>query len=138
MISNKHQRFIDLLTKVAESVPPVRTARIAAGLVYKNELISVGTNQYKSHPFQSKYGKNSCAIYLHAEVDCIKNALRTNSMDDISRSTMYIVRRKFKDQYRKHFENGLACPCDGCRRAIAAFDISNVVFTSNGEEFYEL
>ena len=41
----KHYKYIDMLSKLAMAVEPVRQARIAACLVYKNEIISFGINQ---------------------------------------------------------------------------------------------
>jgi hypothetical protein len=111
-------------------------ARLAACLVYKNNIISYGINQMKSHPFQARFSRNSESIYLHAETDCIKNALRIIDINEISKSTLYICRIKYCDTSKKQLIWGLSKPCNGCAKAIATFNIKNVVYTcDNG--FYK-
>jgi deoxycytidylate deaminase len=134
----KDEKYIRHFAKLAESSKPVRRARMVAGLVYKNDIVATGTAQLKTHPFQSKFGKNEAAIYLHAEIDCIKNALKVTSKIDIAKSTLYVARRKFLHTDRKFFENGLACPCSGCCSAIVAFDIPRTVFTLDGTGYQVL
>ena len=54
---DKHEKVLDLLAVVAEGVDRNITssgARLAAAIVYKNRVISVGINQKRSHPFQAK------------------------------------------------------------------------------------
>ena len=82
----------------------------------------------KSHPFQKKYGSNIKAIYLHAEVDAIKNAINYGYTDLLEQSTLYIVRQRIIE---KNWCCGLAAPCVGCQRAIAAFNIKKVIYTTN-------
>jgi len=122
-------RYLELLREDVKTQEPVRSSRIKAGLIYKNELLFVGTNRMKSHPFQKKFGKNEDAIYLHAEIDCIVNALRNDmSLDEISKSTMLVVRNK---RQGKKWVDGIAKPCLGCQRAIAHFNIMNVIYTTD-------
>lgn len=129
----KHEKFIKELCKLAIDVEPVGAARLAAGLVYKNEFISFGFNKIKSHPFQKRFGKNPMAIYLHAEIDCIRNATKQTSNDIISKSTLYVSRMKFEDSTRTNMTQGLACPCQGCQKAIVAFDIKKVYYSLNND-----
>jgi hypothetical protein len=126
-----------IISKVAEAVPPFAQARVAAALVYKNEIISIGTNKNKTHPFQKKYAVNDDAIYLHAETDAIYNGLRKHSTDIISKSKLYISRMKYPDGSKKFFVPGLSKPCEGCARAIATFNIKHVCYTidSGGFDF---
>jgi deoxycytidylate deaminase len=58
----------------------LQLARLAAALVYRNEIIAMGTNKNKTHPFQKKYASNADAIFLHAEIDAICNALRNHKV----------------------------------------------------------
>ena len=67
--------ILDTLAKVAAANPGLRE-KFAAAVVYRNRIISVGMNSMKSHPLAAKYRKNPHAIFLHAEVAAIKNALR--------------------------------------------------------------
>jgi deoxycytidylate deaminase len=129
-LSEKYvQKYVEILLEQAKAQEPVRSSRITAGLIYKNELLFVGKNKLKSHPFQKRFGKNELAIYLHAEIDCIVNAVRNNmSLSDISKSTMIVVRTK--QEKKGMWWPATAKPCSGCQRAIAHFGISNVLYTT--------
>jgi deoxycytidylate deaminase len=130
------KKYFDILQKVAEALEPVSRQRIAAMLVYKNDVIAVGYNKMKTHPFQRQFAKHEDAIYLHAEVDCIKNALRNVDLNIIKKSTMYVLRVKRPDDNPKKFVRGLAKPCCGCQRALAQFGIKDVHYTTDaGIEF---
>jgi deoxycytidylate deaminase len=134
----KHTKYISILSKMAIAVEPVRQARIAACLVYRNEIISFGINQMKTHPFQAQFGKNKDSIFLHAETDCIKNALREIDVDELSRCTLYVCRMKYESHEKKKFVYGLAKPCPGCERAIATFNIKNVFYSTNENTYDKL
>jgi deoxycytidylate deaminase len=121
--------IFNVLAKVAEQSEPFANARVAAGLVYKNEFLAIGTNKNKSHPFQKKYSTNEDAIFLHAENCVIAQATRKYSGDIISKAALYVCRVKWTSDKRVAFEQGLAMPCKGCQRCIAAFDIRSVFFT---------
>ncbi len=134
-------KYLKYLEKTAEAVPAsahnrqLLRARLAACIVYKNEVVSVGVNQLKSHPFQAKFSKNEDSIFLHAETDAIKNALKCISVEEISKSTLYVCRVKYCDTNKRKFIWGLSKPCAGCMRAIATFNIKKTVFTCDGEEY---
>ena len=127
----KQDKYFNILEKVAMASEPVFRQRLAALLVYKNEVISIGINKTKSHPFQRKVAKHDDAIYLHAEVDCIKNALRQYDEEIIAKSTLYVLRMKRPENDLKTFMRGLSKPCEGCQRAIAAFGIKTVYYTTD-------
>jgi len=129
---------MDTLTAIAEGMEQTTTARVSAGLVYKNRLISVGVNEMKSHPFQAKYGKNKDSIFLHAEISTIKHALRKIDLDDFRHATLLITRLKRPSAQAKTWIYGLAKPCSGCSRAIADFNIGNVIYTNENGEFITL
>jgi deoxycytidylate deaminase len=122
----RHSRYINTLSQIAINVEPVAQARIAAGIVYRNNLISIGVNRSKTHPFQKRYCKNKDAIYLHAETDAIKNSINKIDLEKFSNSILYICRVKI---YKKKFVFGLAKPCDGCMKAISTFNIKKVYYT---------
>jgi len=135
----KHEKVMDLLAVVAEGVDRNTTssgARLAAAVVYKNQVITVGINRKKSHPFQARYSKNEDAIYLHAETDTIRAALRCLSEKQLTKSTLYICRIKHENGPGSPIIWGLSKPCIGCQRAIATFDIKNVVYSEEGEGSY--
>ena len=136
---DKHEKVLDLLATIAEGVERNTTAsgaRHAAALVYKNRIISAGINQKRSHPFQAKYSKNEDAIYLHAETDTIRTALRHLSEKQLSKSTLYVCRIKHEDGADTPLIWGLSKPCVGCQRAIATFDIKGVVYSEEGKGAY--
>jgi deoxycytidylate deaminase len=94
--TSRHDKYMNMLSKIAIAVEPVAHARIAACVVYKNEIISFGINQKKSHPFQAIYGTNKESIFLHAETDAIKNALKIISVSELTKASLYICRVKYE------------------------------------------
>jgi deoxycytidylate deaminase len=136
---DKHEKVLDLLSVMAEGVDRNTTtsgARLAAAIVYKNQVISIGVNQKKSHPFQAKYSTNEDAIFLHAETDTIRTALRHLTEKQLSKATLYVCRIKHEDGPNTPLIWGLAKPCVGCQRAIATFDIKGVVYSEEGTGAY--
>ena len=136
----KDESILKMLDKVAETVEPVAGGRLAACVVYKNDIVSMGINQKKSHPFQKRFGKHELAVFLHAETDAIKNALRHISVDDLAKSKLYVSRVRFEsaelNPIKERLRRGLARPCVGCMRAIANFNIRHVCFsTDEGHEY---
>jgi tRNA(Arg) A34 adenosine deaminase TadA len=119
----KYHKILSNLIEVATATPRVSSSKLAAAVVYKNRIISYGVNSYKTSPFQKKYGKNEHAIFLHAEIAAIKNALRHLSQEQLSRSKMIVCRIN---------NVGLAMskPCLGCQRALAEFEIQTVWYTT--------
>ena len=126
-----NQDILDTLIKVAMASTEDMPTKLAAAVVLRNRIISIGVNQKKSHPFQAKYGKNEESIFWHAETDAIKNALREISVDDLARCDLYIARVKKPKPKSKEWVWGLAAPCEGCKRAIATFGIRNVIYTTD-------
>jgi tRNA(Arg) A34 adenosine deaminase TadA len=122
-----NKRFKQTLIDLAIANTGVRNRiKLAAGVVYKNRLVAVGKNSYKSHPLMGKYNKNPEAIYLHAEVDAIKNALRVLSLQELEKSDILVVRVR-RDGH--DYQTCLAKPCDGCMSAIKAFNLRNLYYT---------
>lgn len=133
----KHSRYINMLSKLAADVvtPAVNNARLAACIVYKNDVVSFGVNEMKSHPFQARYGKNKDAVFLHAETSAIKNALKYISLHDLERCTLYISRVKFDDATKTKLIFGTAKPCPGCFRCINTFNIKKVYYTLDNQQY---
>ena len=118
--------------KLAQAVEPVRGARIAASVVRKGKVVSYGFNHKKSHPFQAKFCKNKDAVFFHAEVHAIKNALQIIDVDDLSKCELYIVRAK-RDRNNKKWVTGLSKPCSGCQRCIDVFELKNIYYSEEKE-----
>lgn len=111
---------------VAEDVSKFDKHRHAAAIYVGNRLVAVGVNQMKTHPMQARFGINEEAVYLHAEIDAIKNALKRISLDDLQTATLYVA--KSKNGKSKNSK-----PCEGCQKAIMHFGIPHVHWT-NGED----
>lgn len=124
---SKDEKYINLALRMAEAAQPHFGVRFAALLVHKNDVVSVGFPETKSHPFQARFSKNQEAIYPHAETACLKNALKHINVDDLSKCTMYIARSKLT--YHGEHVQGMAKPCKGCARALATFKVKRVVYT---------
>lgn len=129
----KNEKIFDVLFKLARDVEPVAKAKLAACIVYKNDIVSFGINRKKSHPFQKKFGKNDNSIFLHAENDVIKNVLKTYEIDLLSKMTLYICRVKLNKN--KNFIFGLSKPCCGCQRSISNFGIKKVYYSLDNKGY---
>jgi len=125
------KRYISILKTVAEDMAPVSNARLAAMVVYKNKIISVGVNQKKTHPFAAKYSKNPDAIYLHAETSAILAAKKKLTEIELSKSTLIVCRVKYDKQFNTLF--GLAKPCSGCEKCIDDHGIKTIIYTNDCE-----
>ena len=119
----RHERRLQELTIIASGATDFVYNRHAAALYIGNKLISVGINQKKTHPIQAKFGRNKDAIYLHAEIAAIVNALKVVALDDLRRAVLYVA---------KYSTNGhtLSKPCKGCQRAIMHFNIKDCIWTT--------
>lgn len=131
-----HPRILNQLTRIAIDNPGVQGRfKIAAGIVYKRQLIATGVNSYKTHPMMMPInGYRDGQMFLHAEPDAIKNALRLITEDQLRRSSLYIVRVKHPEPLSNDWVYGLAKPCPGCQQTIASFGIADVQYTLDEEE----
>lgn len=139
LIMTKHEKALNFLAVVAEGIarrPMSSGARVAASIIYKNKIISVGTNSLKSHPFQKKFASGEHAIYLHAETDAIRLALRYLTEAELAKATLYVCRVKHENGAATPLVWGLSKPCIGCQRAIATFNISKVVYSGEGTRVF--
>jgi len=134
MLTKIDQKFMDMARKLAIAVEPIASSKISAVLTVKSNVISIGHNERRTHPFQAKFSKNPDAIYLHAETSAICNALKVISEEELQRATLYVHRVKRPDNDKTKWINGLACPCAGCQRAIVTFGIKKVVYSTNTDE----
>lgn len=134
VINKRDQRIMEFLRRQAIDNEGASRAKIAAAVVIKNNIISTGRNQYKTHPMQSQYAKNPDAIFLHAEISAISNSLNHVSKRDLERATLYIYRVKREEEHSKSWTTGLAKPCRGCMGAILEFGFRRTVYTTNNPE----
>mgnify|MGYP003325769852 FL=1 len=124
----KTERVLNVLGDVASTQERVANQRLSACIIHRGDIVSIGINQKKTHPFQAQYAKNDEAIYLHAEVDAIKNALKILSVEDLKKSILVVCRLKADSSF------GLARPCIGCMRAIVNFNIKNTYYTTDHQK----
>ena len=111
--------------------------KLAAALAHKKTIISIGTNELRTHPLQGKFRKNNDAVFLHAEIAAIANALNHMNKDDLRDSTLYVHRVKRKSSLNhKDWIDGLAFPCEGCTSAIISFGIKRVVYSTDEQDVY--
>ena len=96
--------------------------RLGAVLVYKNSIVSVGTNSYKTHPLMSKRTEWP---YLHAEQHAIIRA----GVDHCEGLDLYIARVK------KNNALALSKPCNVCAELIRDVGIKNIYYSTDTEEF---
>lgn len=131
-MSNSNARdlkFMEFTRRVAISNNHDK-AKMAACIVIRNEIISIGINSSKSHPLASRFRKNEEAIFKHAEIDSIIKALKHVDEEELTKATLYVYRVKKKTRYSKVWSDGLAEPCSGCKQAIEHFGIKRVVFST--------
>jgi len=95
---------------------------MVAAITKKNDIIGVGKNQMKTHPFQAKFSRNPDSIYLHAETAALLDAI--NNGIDPTGGVMHVIRRL------KNNTLGLARPCNGCMKALDAYGINKIVYSN--------
>jgi deoxycytidylate deaminase len=139
---NRHEKVLKSLFQIARDIPseavPHRT-RHAAAIMIKNNLISYGINEMKTHPFQAQYSKNEEAIFWHAETRAIHNALKIIDASELKKATLYVARVKIEELANKKIEIiGSSMPCCGCMKAIRDFSIKETVYTEDSEYYNEL
>lgn len=117
-----NNKIISFLLKKAKT-NAIGPHRHAAAVVYKNRIISVGWNKWKTHPFQKRYGRNEESIFLHAEIDAIIKAINMYGTSFLKDCDLYVVR------YTRSKKAGNSKPCTGCSKAIEAFSIKSVHHT---------
>lgn len=122
---------MNLLAKVARTENHTEY-RLAAAIVLKNRIVSVRANEYKTHPLMRQYTKNPENHYLHAEVSAIAKALVVLDLEEFKRSTLYVLR------ITRDGEWAMAKPCEGCMKAISAFQIGRVIYATGPDEYSAL
>jgi deoxycytidylate deaminase len=123
-------KILDFLSKTAEAAEEtLMRTRLAAAVVIRNEIVAVGFNRRKTHPFQAKFRADDHKIYLHAETDAINRALKYCSREEFKRASLYVARVKYKDNKSKQAIWAQSMPCLGCQKAIKSYGIKAVIHT---------
>jgi len=160
-----NDRIFRVLYNLARRTPGVvkrqgQVFRVAAALSCKRDrILATGVNQIKSHPImrrsQQQHFYHERQIYLHAEADAIRKALRTTT--DLTKCRMHVLRLK-KQQSNSRNNNsggeanaswqqqqeedeqwmlGSARPCPGCMHLIEEFGIQQVFWTQDSHSFMD-
>ena len=138
MINSRDKKYMSFTRRMAiQNKNSQQKVKLAASLVFQNEIISVGYNSLKTHPMQKRFSKNIEAIFKHAEVDCIVNALRYVDPADLERTTLYVYRVKKLTKDHEYWSDGYSEPCSGCKQAINHFKIKKVVYSTDEDYVYE-
>lgn len=138
MIHLKQQKICDNLFTLACDNHNNTRGRLVSAVVYKNQIISYGFNSKKSHPFVIPFQKNEDAIYLHAETDAIKNALKRVSVEQLSKCDLYVIRAKQKSPSDKTMIYGMSKPCKGCSKCISTFGLRSVIYSTDEGELVKV
>jgi deoxycytidylate deaminase len=125
-------KVFSILKLMAETGDFFANASLAAAIVYKNEIVGIGINEKKTHPFQKRFAKNQHSVYLHAETSAIKQALKKISVDELKYAKMFVLRIK------KDGTVAMSKPCPGCHRCIETFGIKKVYYTTDAGEWNKL
>lgn len=122
----KDKRFLDITVTMNRdrTDPLIDNQHVIAILVHRNKIIAVGYNSFDSYKIQRKFKKTPYSFYTHAELHCLKNALKRNLLHIIQKCTMYISRVSGGNRV------GLAKPCSGCQKALNYYGIKKVVYTT--------
>lgn len=137
MNQSRQRSLIETLYATAVATERVGSGKLAAAVVYKGSVVSVGFNQRKTHPMQVKWTRNPNKTTLHAEINAICRASRIIDEYEFSKSSIYVVRVK-KDPVTKKWILGMAMPCGGCFDCIQAFGIKEVFYSTNNGEIERL
>ena len=125
MILHKNwpQKIFQSLFEAAQNSEMIGPSRHAAALVYKNKIICTGVSQVKTHPMMKLFSKSDKKIHLHAEIDCIVKGINLVG-EDLSMYDMYVLR------ISRGKNISLSKPCPICQKAIEAFGINQVYWSS--------
>ena len=96
--------------------------RLGAILVYKNSIVSVGMNSYKTHPLMAARTEWP---FLHAEQHAIVRA----GVDNCEGLDLYVAR------VLKNNELALSRPCSVCAKLIRNVGIKNVYYSTDAKKF---
>jgi tRNA(Arg) A34 adenosine deaminase TadA len=119
-----------ILFEAAKNVKPIQSARIVAGIYRRGSLLSLGFNQRKSHPLQARFSDRPERIFLHAEIDAIRNFLWRYDASILPKCAIRVVRVK---RNRGAFVLGNARPCDGCQSALEFYGIKDIQWSEDSE-----
>lgn len=121
--------------EVAKTSTYHKSQRVGCIIVYKNTIISSGSNSEKTHPIQQKQNKlrikEDNLPKLHAEIKALIPLQKYNI--DYSKVELYVAR------INKNNELRLAYPCKSCMNYIKLLGIRHINYSIlNGFEYEKL
>jgi len=137
LVKSRDEKILHMLGKAAEAYEDHgMRQRHAAAIVIRNEIIAIGFNRKKTHPFQARFQTHETQVYLHAETDVINRALRYVTPEELKKAKLYVARVKYTDNISKKSIWAESKPCKGCQRAIESYGIKDVIHTQEGDYKY--
>jgi pyrimidine deaminase RibD-like protein len=124
----KHDKFLNLAFQIAQEVPRVGNASIAALVVYKNTVVAIGANQPKTHPFMAKFKSDPWHEHPHAETNAILKAIKTVSLKKLKKCVLYVCRAKIDNGT---YVWGMSKPCDSCNNALQKFPVKTCIYSTD-------
>jgi cytidine deaminase len=130
----RHDKFLNTAFKIAQEVPRASDHKVAAIVVCKNNVISVGVNQMKTHPMVAKNKHDDWCETLHAETSAIINALRQIGSRKLAKCDLYVCRAKVVD---KNYQWGIAKPCANCQEFMEKYPLRSCYYSIEKTGKYE-
>jgi len=131
----KDQEIINMLRPIARDFLGRKWRHIAC-IVYKNQIISFGRANNKTHTFAAKYGgKNGKSQFWHAETHAIYLASQRLTERELKKSTLYVVRMKYEGTGKTDCHLANSKPCRGCQRCIDEYQIGRTVYSISEDHF---
>ena len=121
-MNSKQKTILDKTVEYAKG-NSTQLPQMAATIVIKNEIVSVGFNQKRTHPFQKLMSGDENKIHIHAEMDALNKALKVIKREDLKKATMFVAR------VLKNGCKAKAKPCMYCAKALERFNLSAVYWT---------
>ena len=73
---NPTERIFEMLERTAiDSEGLAGRFKMASAIVYRKNIVTIGTNSYKTHPIMNEYGVNDSSIYLQADIDALNKCI---------------------------------------------------------------
>lgn len=95
--------------------------RVGSVLVNQRDIVSVGTNSFKTHPRCMEVGQWT----IHAEMDAVIGIDRRR----VEGSTIWVYRERRVDD-----NIGMARPCSSCFKLLAEAGVYRVVYTNPNQK----
>lgn len=117
MALTRYQRFAKIALQLASESEHDVTHTLCALVVSKNEVLSIGYNQTKTHPIS----EGTPQMHLHAEMHALLRCPSPEGAD--------VVVARSKPSGRP----GLARPCERCMGLLRRAGVRRVIYTLNSD-----